>query len=99
MGAMVSINRLLEQTVEHLEAGNPEQAEATLDVLDFERLLHPIKGSGAEHRFVDPAASFGVERVHETGDHVRSCIAALAAGDFEAALEAARAAAARWAKV
>ena len=55
MGAMVSINRLLEQTVEHLEAGNPEQAEATLDVLDFERLLHPIKGSGAEHRFVDPA--------------------------------------------
>ena len=99
MGAMLSeesIVRFLQGIISHLENGNLEQAEAHLDILDFERLLHPIRGDSANRQFVDPAEGFGVERVHETGDRIRECALAVRAGDNNAALYAARAALMRW---
>lgn len=67
-----AVTDALRDTIEHVQQQNLEQAEATLEVLGFERLLRPIEDRSKQRRFVDPAGGFGVERVHETGDHIRS---------------------------
>ena len=69
-----SITNALNRTVETIREGNLQQAQAGLAVLEFHRLMHPLKD--------DPARPFGPERVRETGDHIARCIAdlALAAG-------------------
>ncbi len=83
-----AITNALNQTVQQIREGNLEQAQAGLAVLEFHRLIRPMKDS----------REFGPERVHETGDHISRCIAALAHGDGENALAEAVAAAARWGK-
>jgi hypothetical protein len=94
-----AIINALSQTVEKIRAGDLEQAQAGLEVLEFHRLMRPMKDSGkGPRRFFDPARQFGPERVHETGDHISRCIAALARRDGENALAEAEAAAARWGK-
>ena len=94
-----AITNALSQTVEKIREGDLEQAQAGLAVLEFHRLMRPMKDSGkGPRRFFDPARQFGPERVHETGDHISRCIAALMRGDGENALAEAEAAAARWGK-
>ena len=91
------ITNALSQTVERIRKGDLEQAQAGLAVLEFHRLMRPLKDSSKGPRgFFDPARQFGPERVHETGDHISRCIAALAHGDGDNALAAAKAAVARW---
>lgn len=74
-----AISEALENCVAHLERDNLDQAEATLRVLDFDRLLKPIEDPSKQRqrRFVDPAEGYGVERVHETGDHIHACFSAI----------------------
>ena len=92
-----SIARTLRELVDHLTNEDLDQAEATLEVLGFERLLHPVKDpSKGPRRFFDPAEGFGPERVHQTGDHVRRCLSAIKRKDRESALHEAEAAATRW---
>jgi len=70
----------MRNVIDHLRQDHFEQAELTLELLDFERLLLPIPElteQGRRH-FVDPAIGFGVERVHETGEHIRICRDAIA---------------------
>jgi hypothetical protein len=94
-----AITNALSQTVERITEGDLEQARAGLAVLEFHRLMRPMKDSiKGPRQFFDPAREFGPERVHETGDHISRCIAALASGDGENALAEAEAAAARWRK-
>ena len=94
-----AITNALNQTVQQIKEGNLEQAQAGLAVLEFHRLMRPMKDSGeGPRRFFDPARQFGPERVHETGDHISQCIAALGLGDAENALAEAEAAVARWGK-
>ena len=83
-----AITNALNQTVQQIREGNLEQAQAGLAVLEFHRLMHPMKDS----------REFGPERVHETGDHISQCISALGLGDAENALAEAEAAAGRWGK-
>ena len=93
-----SIVEALRETVSSIERGQMNVAANTLEVLEFERFLSPIPNptKGSRILFVDPASDFGVERVHETGAHVRSTRAALARGDGSVALEFARKALERW---
>jgi hypothetical protein len=92
-----AITNALSQTVEKIREGDLEQAQAGLAVLEFHRLMGPLKDSSkGARKFFDPAREFGPERVHETGDHISRCIAALGRGDAENALAEAEAAAARW---
>jgi len=94
-----AITNALSQAVEKIRAGHLEQAQAGLAVLQFDRLMRPLKDTGkGPRRFFDLAREFGPERVHETGDHISRCTAALARGDGENALAEAEAAAARWGK-
>ena len=94
-----AITNALNQTVEKIREGDLEQAQAGLAVLEFHRLMRPMKDSAKGLRqFFDPAREFGPERVHETGNHISRCIAALGLGDSENALTEAEAAAARWGK-
>ena len=94
-----AITNALSQTVEKIRVGDLEPAQAGLEVLEFHRLMRPMKDSGeGPRRFFDRARQFGPERVHETGDHISRCIAALARGDGENALAEAEAAATRWGK-
>ena len=94
-----AITSALNQTVENIRAGDLEQAQASLAVLEFHRLMRPMKDSiKGPRQLFDPAREFGPERVHETGDHISRCIAALGLGDSEDALAEAEAAAARWGK-
>ncbi len=94
-----AITNVLNQTVEKIREGDLEQAQAGLAVLEFHQLMRRMKDSGeGPRRFFDPARQFGPERVHETGDHISQCIAALALGDAENALAEAEAAAASWNK-
>ncbi len=94
-----AITNALNQTVEKIREGDLEQAQAGLAVLEFHRLMRPLKDSSKGLRqFFDPGREFGPERVHETGDHISRCIAALGLGDGENALTEAEAAAARWRK-
>lgn len=90
-----AITNALSQTVEKIREGDLEQAQAGLAVLEFHRLMRPLKDSSKGLRRY-PAREFGPERVHETGDHISRCIAALGRGDAENALAEAEAAAARW---
>jgi hypothetical protein len=91
------IAEVLRNVIDHLRQDHFEQTELTLELLDFERLLLPIPEltEGRRH-FVDPAIDFGVERVHETGDHIRICRDAIARSDRAAALDEAEKALARW---
>jgi hypothetical protein len=92
------IAEVMRNVIDHLRQDNFEQAELTLELLDFERLLKPISDlteQGRRH-FVDPAIGFGVERVHETGDHIRICRDAIAMSDRATALDEAEKALARW---
>jgi hypothetical protein len=92
-----SITQALRQLVANLSSGNLDQAEATLEVLEFERLLHPVKDrSKGPRQFFDPAEAFGAERVHQTGDHLRVCLSAIKREDCNSALREAEAATARW---
>jgi hypothetical protein len=94
-----AITSALNQTLENIRAGDLEQAQASLAVLEFHRLMRPMKDSAKGPRqFFDRAREFGPERVHETGNHISRCIAALGLGDGENALAEAEAAAARWGK-
>jgi len=92
-----AITEALNQALQQIREGDLEQAQAGLAVLEFHRLMHPVKDSikGPRQCF-DPAREFGPERVHETGDHITRCIAALGLGDSKDALAEAEAAAARW---
>jgi hypothetical protein len=92
------IAEVLRNVIDHLRQDHFEQAELTLELLDFERLRLPIPElteQGRRH-FVDPAIDFGVERVHETADHIRICRDAIAGSDRAAALDEAEKALARW---
>ncbi|MGD0135186.1 MAG: hypothetical protein ABSE57_24325 [Bryobacteraceae bacterium] len=91
-----SIADALREAIQHLQQQNVERAEATLDDLGFERLLKPIGDRSKQRIFTDPADDFGVERVHQTGEHIRACRAALARGDESSALDEAEKAYARW---
>ena len=94
-----AITKALNQTVQQIREGDLEQAQAGLAVLEFHRLMRPMKDSiKGPRQFFDPAREFGPERVHETGEHISQCIAALGLGDAEGALAEAEAAAARWGK-
>ena len=94
-----AITDALNQTVQKIREGDLEQAQASLAVLEFHQLMRPMKDSvKGPRQFFDPAREFGPERVHETGDHISRCIAALGLGDGENALAEAEAAAARWGK-
>lgn len=92
-------SQLLAQVIEHLQSGNLEQAQFSLDQLGFERMLKPIRDPAMGSRdFADPAAGFEVDRVHETGDQIRGCLRAIRRNDSGAALRFAEAAAVRWKK-
>jgi hypothetical protein len=92
-----AITKALNQAVQQIREGDLEQAQAGLAVLEFQRLMRPMKDSiKGPRQFFDPAREFGPERVHESGDHISRCIAALGLGDAEDALAEAEAAAARW---
>ena len=94
-----AITNALNQTMEEIKAGDLEQAQAGLAVLEFHQLMSPMKDSiKGPRQIFDPAREFGPERVHETGNHISRCIAALGLGDRESALAEAEAAAARWGK-
>jgi hypothetical protein len=97
--ADAAITNALNQTVQKIKEGDLEQAQAGLAVLEFHRLMRPMKDSiKGPRQFFDSAREFEPERVHETGDHISRCIAALGLGDSENALTEAEAAAARWGK-
>jgi hypothetical protein len=93
------IRLTLNAIIQDIRQGKIENAQATLEVLNFERLLRPIpdtsKGPG-QRLYIDPAGPFGIERVHEVADHLRKCRAALISQDANAALEAAQKALHRW---
>jgi hypothetical protein len=92
-----SILETLQKIVDYLKAGDLDQAEAHLDALGFDRLLSPIRDrSKGSRRFFDPAEPFDSVRVHETGDHLHSCFAAVKRGDAAAALTAGEHALERW---
>lgn len=92
-----SIAQALSDVVAHLSDGNLEQAKATLDVLEFERLLNPKRSrSKGPQMSVDPAQSFGIEGVQQTGDHISRCREAIRRGNGQSALDEAKAALARW---
>ena len=99
MGAILDekgITGALANLVNHLETENTEQAEAVLDILDFERLLRPMQSISRQPQFIDPAKDFGLKRVHETGELLRSCVRQLSTGNLQSALTAARAAEGLW---
>jgi hypothetical protein len=92
-----SIRSMLTQTREHIEAGNLQQALSHLQLLGFNRLLQPLRNpTKGPLRFVDPADGFGPTRVHETGDYIRACQAALQSERTEAARDAISRAIDRW---
>jgi hypothetical protein len=94
-----AITNALNQTVENIRTGDLERAQASLAALEFHRLMRPMRDSiKGPRQFFDPAREFGPERVHETGDHISRCIAALELGDGDTALAEAEGAAARWGK-
>ena len=53
-----AITDALSQTVEKIRVGDLEQAQAGLEVLEFHRLMRPMKDSGkGPRRFFDPTLS------------------------------------------
>jgi hypothetical protein len=92
-----SIKRTLEGVIDDIRQEHLDAAQARLDDLGFERLLKPIPDASRGRRlFTDPAAPFGVERVHRTGGHLGQCRAALRRGNGKGALQAAISALQRW---
>ncbi len=90
-----SIRELLEEAVNRIRKKNLIGALDTLIYLNFQQLLFPSKDQRTLV-LVDRAHVFGVDRVRETGDQIRLCEAALRDYDAERALEAGKAALARW---
>jgi len=86
----------LKSVIAHLEANNPEQARATLKLLDFGRLLKPIRGRAKAPQLTCAVFQFGVERVHETIRHIRACQRAIEQGRRSRALAEAQMANKRW---
>jgi hypothetical protein len=82
-----TITRHLQEAHAHLAAANQEEADMTLDVLEFERLLKPIEDPSKVRMFIDPAESFGVERVNRTAYYIRKCRLDITAGLLDAALD------------
>jgi len=95
-----AIAPLLAELVEHLESASLDQARLTIvgRLADFERLTRPIADSTRTLQFIDPAADFGVDRVHETWDQIRQCLRAVNANNAKLALKCAKAATERWAR-
>ena len=92
-----SITERLREIIRHLEGGSLEQAAAALDIPGFERLMRPVRRPDkGPIQFVDPAAGFGVQRVHATGGHIGALRSALRNGNADRALEAARLALESW---
>jgi hypothetical protein len=91
-----SIQEALDRIVKHLSEGDAESAEFAIQDLGFDRLTRPIEDRSKQRMFVDPAAAFGVQRVHEVWDAVSACRGFMLAGDLSRALERARRAVARW---
>ena len=91
-----AIRVLLERLCEKLREGNAEQAKRTLDLLDFRRLLRQTVDSTGRLRPNASAVSLGVERVRQTGNHLRLCRLALLRGDNEEALASAEDALGEW---
>jgi hypothetical protein len=92
-----AIAQAISAVVAHLRDKKLDQARHTIDVLSFGRLLRRArrrdKGST---EVVDPAQSFGPERVHQTGIHLRGCSVAMDREDASTALREAEAAMTRW---
>ena len=92
-----SITQALGEVVSHLRSGNLEQAELTIKDLGFLSILRTLKRPDkGPSQFVDPAQSFGSERVQQTGDHLRRCSIAISGRDGDTALREGEAAVARW---
>ena len=95
-----SIRGYLVELIKHLKLGDLDQAEATIDTLEFNRLLRPIPNptKGARGQFIDPAEASGIgtERAHEVGDHLQRLASRLEHRDMEGALREAEAALVRW---
>ena len=89
-----SIRGYLVELIKHLKLGDLDQAEATIDTLEFNRLLRPIP----RRQFIDPAEASGIgtERAHEVGDHLQRLASRLEHRDMEGALQEAEAALVRW---
>jgi len=90
-----SILHSLEEAVSRISKRNLNGALDTLIYLNFEQLLLPGKNQKTL-QVVDRGQSLGPERVRETADQIRLCESALRKSDAERALEAAKAALARW---
>ena len=90
-----SILQSLEEAVSRIGKKNLNGALDTLIYLNFEQLLLPGKNQKTL-QVVDRGQSLGPERVRETADQIRLCEAALRESDAERALDAAKAALARW---
>lgn len=93
----VTIWQALSCMVELLRLHDLDQARATLDALEFERLLYPhIVRKNGQQKLIDPAEYFGHTRAYQTGDYLRACDEALDSGNLDRALYAAVAAMLRW---
>jgi hypothetical protein len=90
------ITRMLHGLCEHPRNHNADQAAATLELVQFERLLRLVEDPTGNLHFTDAATSLGVERVFETGEHVLQCRLALLREDLEGALGSAEKALRRW---
>ena len=90
------IMRMLHGLSEQLRNHNAHQADATLGLLQFERLLQLTEDPTGKPQFTDAATSLGFERVYETGDHVLRCRLALLRENLENALGSAEMALTRW---
>jgi hypothetical protein len=92
-----SITQALSEVVSHLRSGSLDQAEHTLAVLGFQRLLKTVKRRDkGSSQILDPAEPFGPERVRQTGAHIDRCLLAINRKDGGAALREAEAAVTRW---
>jgi hypothetical protein len=85
----------LAETLSKIKRRNLSGALDTIIYLNFEQILRPVKNQNTL-QVVDLGSSFGVERVRETGDWIRSCEIALRNSDAGEAQTAAEAALARW---
>jgi hypothetical protein len=90
------IAQLIADVIQHLGAGNVEEASRTWKTSEFERLMNPIRDPTQNLRFRDPAVEFGKERVYQTGKEMRLCLRAIEADDNGLALASAKAARDRW---
>jgi hypothetical protein len=95
-----SIRVHLVELIKRLKAGDLDQAEATIDALEFNRLLQPTldPSKGARIKSRDPAkeSGIGTERAHEIGTHLLRLVSFLHGRNTDGALREAEAALAGW---